>query len=338
VRALGSWLVAGGLAAVALAATVDALRGEPRIETVGGRPAPAGRSEAPTLPHPIEGRPALAEELRAAGADGVLSLPDARCRRWPLRLPALEWTTDESLPAPGCGPGRRRSTVFDPAGDLTAVEIDGRTILVASGSWRYGFRGRRPAFKRDGTLTFLRGGALYAWSRRCPPGTPVVRFGTTRPAERCLRRLMSTRELERAFQAPRDVLDSYAFAEVVWLGDGRLAAIVVGSSLEHNVLAVLDRGRVEASFAAFGVRLSDLAASPGQNYLAARLGGSVVIFDNRLLLEALPPGEPFRALAWSPDERFAAAAAATSVHVFRPDRPTSGAIVLGVSARDVAWE
>lgn len=337
-RPLASWLIAGGLAVVALAATIDALRGEPRIETAAGTLVQARGSEVPpALPRPIEDRAALARELRGAGADGVLHLTDAVCRRWRLRLPGLEWAGRESVPAPGCGPGRRGVTVVAPAGELTAAEIDGRTILVAAGPWRYGFRGRRPAFKPDGTLTFVRGGELYEWSRRCPAGTPVVRFGPARGAERCLRRVMSTRELERAFRPPRDVLDSYAFAEVAWLREGRLAAIVVGSSLEQNVLAVLDRGVAEASFAAFGVRLSHLAVSPSRTYLAARLGGSVVAFDNRLVLMPLPRGEPFHALAWSPDERLAAAARADTVHVFRADRVEDGAVVLGVSARDLAW-
>jgi hypothetical protein len=337
-RPLASWLVAGGLAVVALAATVDALRGEPRLETVAGTPVAAGGSEARTLPRPIEDRSALARELRAVGADGVIYLTDADCRRWRLRLPALEWAARESLPAPGCGPGRRGEMVVAPRGDLTAAEIDGRTILVAAGPWRYGFPGRRPAFKPDGTLTFVRDGALYEWSRRCPAGTPIVRFGSANGAERCLRRLMSTGDLERAFRPPRDVLASYAFAEVAWLREGRLAAIVVGSSLEQNVLAVLDRGVAEASFAAFGVRLSHLAVSPSRKYLAARLGSSVVTFDDRLVLMALPRGEPFRALAWSPDERLAVAASGDSVHVFRTDRIGSAAIVLRLSARDLAWK
>ncbi|HXV95130.1 MAG TPA: hypothetical protein VD695_01150 [Gaiellaceae bacterium] len=77
-----TWLVVGGLATIAVAAAVDALREEPAVV----------RTEAvtPTVPGLGEGLSEAVTQLREAGVSGVLTYSDEDCRLHAVSLPDLE--------------------------------------------------------------------------------------------------------------------------------------------------------------------------------------------------------------------------------------------------------
>jgi hypothetical protein len=76
-----TWLVVGGLAAIGLAAAVDAFRGEPEV----------ARTEATTTPHGLAGESGeVVRRLREAGVSGVLTYSDQDCRLHAVSLPGLE--------------------------------------------------------------------------------------------------------------------------------------------------------------------------------------------------------------------------------------------------------
>lgn len=90
-RPLATWVVIGGLAVLGLFAARDALR--------GGEEAPASNSvqriekrlhPVPSVARPprIAHRARLAAGLRSLGAQGVLYVTDANCRRYLLQLPS----------------------------------------------------------------------------------------------------------------------------------------------------------------------------------------------------------------------------------------------------------
>jgi hypothetical protein len=82
VRRIATWLLVGALAALGLAAAVDALRDEQEIV----RPEP----EATAIPG-LEGDPGeVSTELRHAGVSGVLTYSDEDCRLHAVSLPDLE--------------------------------------------------------------------------------------------------------------------------------------------------------------------------------------------------------------------------------------------------------
>jgi hypothetical protein len=82
VRRWITWLVVAGLAAIGLAAAVDAFRGEERVSR------PVART--PTIPG-LADQPELAmRQLREAGVSGVLTYSDDDCRLHAVSLPELQ--------------------------------------------------------------------------------------------------------------------------------------------------------------------------------------------------------------------------------------------------------
>jgi hypothetical protein len=311
-RRLATLVLAGGLAAVGLAAAVDALRSPPRPGPATGVP---GVAQAPR----IEGRDDLSARLRSLEVEGVLYMTDEACRRWLLRLPELRWTKRESVPGPGCQGPR---PVLDERGGVAAVQVGPNTIEVSSDVWRYRFRGRSPAFRANGILTFILDGRLYEWTGRCPQGVERVAFRGRRTVELC----------------PRPVGTPLSgFEEIVWLGQRTFGAVVGPPGGE--TIAVVAGERVRARILAAGARPRRLEASPRASFLAVRLGdGYVFSFDLDLRRTAFPRGVGnVLALTWSPDERWTAAGTRDAIHLFRSDRPGSGAVAIPLFAADLAW-
>lgn len=116
--------------------------------------------------------------------------------------------------------------------------------------------------------------------------------------------------------------------EAVWLRGRRFAAaldpggsltIWEGSELVREVL----RGR----------ELAELRASPGARYFAALADGRLAVFDREGRPLDLPPGH---AIAWSPDERYAAVALEGEIAVV----PAAGGDPLAripIAAVDLDW-
>jgi hypothetical protein len=346
-RSPATWVVVGALLVIALVAAVDGLRGEPPISSPS-RETPTQRSpEGVRGPPPIDDRSAVAGELAVARIGGTLYVTDRDCRLWALDLPTLTWRAERSAPAPNCrfalSPTDRRALFGDadwaPSGDLGAVERDGRTEVssVASG-WSFEFEGSEPAFRPDGTLTFVRDGELWGWVEgRCPPGAATVvfrSFGTEGAEERCARVLLSRTKLRRAFRQGVAAVRDPSLSEAVWL-DARTAVVHVQGRVAGDGIAVLVDGEVRARQAVFGGQVSDLEASPLGTRVALRFGDTVFVFDRRLQDAGTRPGAGGgQAIAWPPNQRFTLVATDSSVYVMRPGEPM---IQIPVAVSDIAW-
>jgi hypothetical protein len=315
-RPLATWAVVGALVVLGLFAFRDAFTGD---DALPSRPAAAmdhprpGAARAPR----IAGRDRLAAELRSLGAEGVLYITDANCRRFLLRLPTLVWTTPEGLPGPDCTTGTR--TVVDERFGVEAVQVAAGIIEVRSGDWRLRFEGNDPAFSPDGTLTFLRAGRLFEWTVRCPAAARTTIFQGIQAFERCPRPVAGAPERLR---------------EVVWLNHEDFAA-VAGAERAASLIVVRD-GVATRVFNAVGARLGALSTSPHGRYVAARVDEALVVFDLRRR-GALAGGTGARAIAWSPDERFWAVAGEGSIAIFRSAMPGTAALDLPLSAFGLNW-
>jgi hypothetical protein len=317
-RPLGTWVVIGAVALIGLFAARDALRSD---ETPASAPATTTlakqRRPPPAEKPPIVGRARLAAELRAMGADGVLYLTDANCRRFLLRLPSLQWTP-QGLPGPVCP----NATVVDERFGLEASQVDAEIIEVRSEDWSLRFQGTAPAFRPEGRLTFIRAGRLFEWTVQCPPAAERVVFRGFRPLERCPRVVPGTPDRLR---------------EVVWLDDRDYAALT-GQEYAPT-LVVVRKDRARSVFQALGARMGALEPSPGGRYVAVRIDGSLAIFDTVSRRPVpLPPGAdgPLRAVAWSVDDRYAVVASARALDVYSPSQPFEG-VTIPVAAIDVDW-
>ena len=129
--------------------------------------------------------------------------------------------------------------------------------------------------------------------------------------------------------------------ETAWLDDGRLAAILstqVGGAPSSDLLAVYEDDRL-ASFSAWEQEaLSDLRVSPQGNYVAAKTGaGGLVIVDSSGAEIETPALTGYRAIAWSPDDRWAAVATDAGVLVFQPGAPGPPELELDLDANDLDW-
>jgi len=118
-----------------------------------------------------------------------------------------------------------------------------------------------------------------------------------------------------------------AVRTVAWLGGRRFAAV-----LEPEGQLTVWRGSVQLRAGARGA-FSELRSSPRASYFAALGGGRVSVLDR--------DGHPRwqtdgRAIAWSPDERYAAVARTSELSILRA-RDGRRVARLAVQATDVDW-
>jgi hypothetical protein len=115
-----------------------------------------------------------------------------------------------------------------------------------------------------------------------------------------------------------------------WLGDLRYAALV--RTPDRTVVALLQRDRLVARLPA-PPRPFDLRSSARGGYFAVAGGGGLAVYDREGRSRTVPSGG--RAIAWSPDERFAAVVLPGQIAVVALDggRETR----LRLSARDIDW-
>jgi hypothetical protein len=326
----GSWLLVVAVGVLAAAAAVDALRPGESVDPPA--PTTTATEATPDDARDVERR-AAADELEAAGIDGTLLWTDERCRLHALALPDLApvaagegWTCRYAGPRDGWV--SYAAELRSPDGGRVARCRDG-VVEVFSGAGRLAaervrFRGCAPAWRPDGTLTFVRDGEVVALA-------PCARD------PECVRALLSRRDLRAALGR-----DPWAFTrpfvrEVAWLRRGAFAVLVRDAVQNLDVIAVFRRGRlVEAPPFAYG-RLSALRASPYGSYVAARVGESgLILLDSRGRFEAtgLRSG---RAVTWSPDETWTAMATEDGVFVFETGERALQLIRIPVRAVDVAW-
>jgi len=355
-RSAATWVVVGALGVLGLLAAVDALRGGEEVRPAARETTTGHLSETHSVttsgPPPIDGQLALSEGLAAVGVEGTLYLTDTECRFWALQLPGLEWQWQESTPADVCSfalPPEGRAPLFgravwSPMGDLGAVDVTsviaGAAIEVLSPTgWAHRFRGARPAFRADGTLTFVLSGELWEWSTgRCSFQAERVVFRGRWAVERCARVALSRGQLQHALRPKVPALREPTLSEAVWLDRRTVVVLVHGRTSRETVIAAFADGRLRAVFPAFGAEVSDLEASPRGTHLAASFGGDVLVFDRRLRTGGAPGGvDDVREIAWPPDERFALVATDASVYVVRPGNPQGRLIEIPISASDIGW-
>jgi hypothetical protein len=320
----GTLLVVVVVAAIAVAAGVDALRGDS-----GPQRPEESEPEEPTATTTSE--PASA----AAPFGGVLYYTGEGCQLRAAKLPGLEpaespnWDECRFVLSPDglrvAGAGAGWDPHSDPRRGRLFVSNDG-LIQVSTNGGPEGepFRGEAPAWRPDGTLTFFTDGAVREW----PSGNLVL----------------SQRDLLRALrQTSVPGLAGFRrvrMREAAWLGDRRLAAIlsVEGPSGSWDVLTSLDDGGLQEAYVETPGRFAELRASPAGRYFAARRGQDDVIISEPGRGEVGSPGiVGYRAIAWSPDEQWAAVAAESGVLVFRPGISGPPELELELDAHDLDW-
>ena len=312
------------VAAIAIAASFDALRGE-------GEPQPAAERGPPppttTPPDDPAEAPALAGQL-----SGTLYFTDETCKLRAIALledgPAADppnWNECRFVLSPdgrrvaggGSGWAPRAGAL---AGRLFQSE-DG-TIQVSSDEGPEGdaFAGTAPAWMPDGTLTYFADGAVREW-----PSGDVA--------------LSEYDMLQAAIEAVplQSLPKAVSLRESAWLSDRRFVAIISLGPGE-DLLGIYDRNRLVGWRLSDAGGFSDLRVSPRGTYLAAKDGP-----DEFVVLDAA--GEPvdtlgivgYRSIAWSPDDQWIAVAADGGVFVFRPGVRGPPAIELALDARDLDW-
>jgi len=315
-RRLGSVLVVGAVAFVAVAATVDGIRGGER------------------KPDPRHSR---TEGADAAGTgesvSGTLVYLDRRCRLHRLALPS---GADASGPRPvECGldldpAGRlvRDGETWQPGGALVARCTDGYvTVRAPDGDAILRRRGCSPAWKPDGSLTYVVDGSLRLSSRL-----------------RDRRLLLSARDVRRAVGLASATIGPTRLRDVAWLDDRRFAALLTASrppGPEGLDLVLIFEGRRSVRGPTFlAPRLSGLGASPRGGHLVVRTGRGPREALTLLDRDGNPSNLSFvnaHAIAWAPDGRWAVVATQRSILLFRATGPYLRLRRLAIVATDIAW-
>ena len=318
-------LVVVAVSAIGLAAGWDALRGgdEPAAQP---EQAPADEDEGTNYvplqgaePDPFGGVLYYTTEdceLRAA------ELPDIR----PVDAP--NWDECGFTLSPDATRVGDETTAWDPHTDPRRgrlFQVDGDTIQIATNGGPEGapIRGTAPAWRPDGTLTYVVDGAIRDW----PEGNTVV------AAER-----IRLTVLEHP-NAPdgRDFLEDVRVLEHRWLDQERLVAVLAAQVRDGptlNLVTVFDDGLPFGS-TSFLESVDGLRVSPHGTYFAVNAGG-IRLYDRDADALPLPAMSGSRAVAWSPDEDLTAVATEASVYVFPPGE-TEPVERLELVANDLDW-
>ncbi|MDX6386439.1 MAG: hypothetical protein QOK34_673 [Gaiellaceae bacterium] len=312
--------VALALLAVAVvgAASFDSIR-----KALQGNP-PAQQPQAAVVHGVALGdRALLTAQLQIDGADGVLYFVDRDCQLRALRLPSLA-----AAPAPrdaGCSALVSPSSA--PPGwslwpretPLAARCVDRRVIVSATaGPSLPMIGGCSPAWRLDGSMTYIRRGAIVQFPR---VGRAQV--------------LRSRNQLAAALERLPALRGStgWRVSRVAWLGSTRFA--VIASNHARTIAAVFAGRRIVAFRPRLPARGSDLRASPRGRYVVLRDAYGVDLFDARQA--DFPRVRRFDgavSVAWSSDERWLAVASGSKITLAGP---RNHRVVLPLLALDLAW-
>lgn len=320
----GTWFVVAAICGLALVAAVDAFRGgeEPGSQTVADQ-APPKRSAAEAAN--------AAAALRQQGIRGVLTYSDPACGVHALRLPDLA-----PQPAPAGKSCRFVSSVGvfslgpavpDPNAVLSASCDRGTLELRSSRTLIGRVHACAPAWKPSGTLTGIRNGELVDLDIDAAHKQLVPRV------------VLSRHDLARSLA--RDPWDfrSPALAEVAWLTDTRVAAIVTDRERRLDILAFFRGRTLVTALPSPYSGLSRLRVSPSGSYVAARIEDprALLLVDGRGRYVALG-FRSGRAITWSPDERWTAVATGDGVYVFPTGERAVRLTRLPLEASDLFWQ
>jgi hypothetical protein len=335
VRTILTWGLVAAVAAVGLAAGIDALRGGDEPDPSAATGTEPGTTVAVDSADRTFG--AAGADLRRAGVpEGRLVYSDADCGIHVLLLPDLAERPAHDALACSWGGDDRIAIFGSPGGSYSWGDCaDGRLLIMSGppGADRPYARARgcAPAWKPDGTLTFVRDGGVrrFVPCPRDPPSSPLL----------CSEPVLTPAQLARELRGP-GWRNGPRIKELAWLDDERFAAIVQGSPNDswYDHLALFDRGRLVGEPVGPYAELDGLTASPsGSRVVSADMerGGLVAIDGNgRQIQLALDEGH---AIAWSPDEEWIAEATEGGIYVWRADDESPDPIHIPVVARKVAW-
>ena len=271
----------------------------------------------------LNNRAALAGRLLTDGVSGVLYFVDSTCRLHALGLPSLV-----TSPAPRDGGCRALvSPASAPPGwslwprntPLAARCDEHRRVIVSAiaGPSLPMIGGCAPAWRPDGSMTYIRRGA-------------IVQFPRTGRAQV----LRSASQLDGALvrQPTLRGLRGWRASRVAWLGPSRFA--VLASRGSRTVLAVFLGRRIVALKPRVPSHVIELRGSPRGNFVVLGTAGGVQVYDAHR--RDLPRVRRFGLLvsvAWSSDERWLALGREQKVLLVGPRR----SVVLPLRALDLAW-
>ena len=271
----------------------------------------------------LRDRDALAGRLRTDRASGVLYFVDSACRLHALRLPSLAATAAprdggcRALVSPASAPP---GWSLWPRNTPLAARCDEHRRVIVSASAGPSLPmigGCSPAWRPDGSMTYIRRGA-------------IVQFPRTGRAQVLRSKSQLAGALER-LPTLRGTSGWHA-TRVAWLSPARFA--VIASNGSRAVLAVFSGRRIVALKPSVPSRVIELRGSPRGNYVVLGTASGVRVYDARR--RDLPRVRRFGMLvsvAWSTDERWLAIAQEQKVLLVGPHRN----VVLPLRALDLAW-
>ena len=301
----GTALLVAAIVGLGVAAGVDALRGDDD---------PAGRSSASTTDRTTTA--SAVQELASRQITGVLHFTfrvrPGQCALRSLSLPGLETTSAVDV-------GSCRIAISIGGRVAVGPPCPGDDVIVLGPPQPVLLEGCAPAWKADGTLTFMRQGGLVELVKDCSRPDPVD----------CLRR------------APTRMEPPDGIRELAWMNDERFAMLLAG---REGVESVFLSGAGGSRFA------RPVLSSPGLSYLRP-------FGRNRVVVRTGPPGHAFltiddngianafprfladgQALAVSPDGAWVASTSGGAVHVYRlgDGRPLDP-VRIEIDAVDLGW-
>jgi sugar lactone lactonase YvrE len=175
--------------------------------------------------------------------------------------------------------------------------------------------GCTPAWRPDGSMTYVRRGAIVAFPRS---GRAQV--------------LRTEDEVSRLIERGSGAHGRIAIRAIAWLAPSRLG--FVASVGRRALLGVIAGTNLAVARGAIPRNATELRASPRGTFLAVRTRAGIRVYRARSAhIAAMQTPLRADAVAWSPDERWTAFAAAG--HVVLTDGRVR--IVLPIVARDLAW-
>jgi hypothetical protein len=337
-----TWLVVGAIAVLGAAAALDALRGG---DERTAPPPPVATEPVDTETDPVEQLRLVAVRLLSERLlEGALLVSDENCTVRGLSIPGLEelsvpdestcrfaMSPDGRIGADGeyLGPGTLVARCRDrtigvrragkPVGDRTiGVRRAGKPVIQILGTCP-------PAWTPDGRLTVVSQGELREVDLACPAG------------ESCTRPLLTQGDLRAGLGRIPWEMTRPEITAAAWLSPTRVAVVVRDLDQELDAIAVFEGRKLLGAPPFLYEFLTDVRASPHGSYAAALLNRSaLVVVDKTGEYHPLALRDA-TGLAWSPDERWVAAATGDEVFVMPVDEGATGPVLIPIRGADVVW-